>query len=271
MLFGVPVVRPSRPSPSVPDEGPPWPRLARPAISCSMPWNEGDRTRLLQGSSHLSIEIGKRYAMADDVVDNVYFPTGGTLSPLATPELEQGRSRTVGIPSPSAIGWSPVGRDDRSAGGRVGYGGIPCAPRRAGRAPRLGRPERSSSTCGGCASSTRWACPPSWKRTWPGRTGSGRCRSSRGGTVRAAGLLGHRDGQAGDLDRPVSFCGAGVGSAASTIEGAEMETNMNPEPGDNEAPTPEQQRGCQQGEETPQPTSPESDDEVTPEAQSIGE
>jgi hypothetical protein len=50
-----------------------------------------------------------------------------------------------------------------------------------------------------------------------------------------------------------------------------METNMNPEPGDNEAPTPEQQRGGQQGEETPQPTSPESDDEVTPEAQSIGE
>jgi anti-anti-sigma factor len=74
---------------------------------------------------------------------------------------------------------------------------------------------------------------------------------------------------------PFRSAAQGVGRGASTIEGAEegaeMETNMNPEPGDNEAPTPEQQRGGQQGEETPQPTSPEPDDEVTPEAQSIGE
>ena len=70
---------------------------------------------------------------------------------------------------------------------------------------------------------------------------------------------------------PFGTAAQGVGAVASTTEGAEMETNMNPEPGDNEAPTPEQQRGGQQGEETPQPTSPEPDDEVTPEAQSIGE
>ena len=89
MLFGVPVVRPSRPSPSVPDEGTAM-ATARPTGNLLLDaLDEGDRTRLMQGSSHLSIEIGKRYAMPDDVIDNVYFPTGGTLSLLATPELEQ--------------------------------------------------------------------------------------------------------------------------------------------------------------------------------------
>jgi hypothetical protein len=70
---------------------------------------------------------------------------------------------------------------------------------------------------------------------------------------------------------PFRSAAQGVGAAASTTEEAEMETTMNPEPGDNEAPTPEQQQSGQQGEETPQPTSPEPDDEVTPEAQSVGE
>jgi hypothetical protein len=46
-----------------------------------------------------------------------------------------------------------------------------------------------------------------------------------------------------------------------------MEPNMNPEPGDNEAPTPEQQRGAQRGEGAQQPSPPEPDDEVKPEAQ----
>jgi CRP-like cAMP-binding protein len=50
---------------------------------------EPDRARLLEGSTRLPIEVGKRYAMPDEVIDNVYFPTGGTLSLLATPQLEQ--------------------------------------------------------------------------------------------------------------------------------------------------------------------------------------
>jgi hypothetical protein len=49
-----------------------------------------------------------------------------------------------------------------------------------------------------------------------------------------------------------------------------METN--PEPGDNEAPEPEQQQTGQPGEETPQPTQPEKPEEgVAPEAQTLGE
>jgi hypothetical protein len=51
-----------------------------------------------------------------------------------------------------------------------------------------------------------------------------------------------------------------------------METNTNPDPGDNEAPDPEQRQPGQSGEETPQPSQPEKpDEELTPEAQAIGE
>jgi hypothetical protein len=51
-----------------------------------------------------------------------------------------------------------------------------------------------------------------------------------------------------------------------------METNTNPDPGDNEAPEREQQQPGQTGEETPQPSTPEKpEEEVTPEAQTIGE
>jgi hypothetical protein len=50
-----------------------------------------------------------------------------------------------------------------------------------------------------------------------------------------------------------------------------METNMNPEPGDNEAPEPEQQRSTEQGEETPRSAPEEPQGQVSPEAQTVGE
>jgi hypothetical protein len=48
-----------------------------------------------------------------------------------------------------------------------------------------------------------------------------------------------------------------------------METNTNPEAGDDETPEPEQQQAGQPGEETPQPSSPE--EEVAPEGHTVGE
>jgi hypothetical protein len=65
----------------------------------------------------------------------------------------------------------------------------------------------------------------------------------------------------------------GRGSHVPTPRGgADMETNTNPDPGDNEAPDPEQRQPGQSGEETPQPSQPEKpDEELTPEAQAIGE
>jgi Crp-like helix-turn-helix domain len=67
---------------------------------------EADRARLLQGSSHLPVEVGKRYALPDEAIEAVYFPTDGTLSLLATPRLEQrveaatiGREGAADIPA----------------------------------------------------------------------------------------------------------------------------------------------------------------------------
>jgi CRP-like cAMP-binding protein len=45
----------------------------------------------------LPIEIGKHYAMPEDAISVVYFPTDGTLSLLATPDLEQAvEAATIG-------------------------------------------------------------------------------------------------------------------------------------------------------------------------------
>jgi hypothetical protein len=52
--------------------------------------------------------------------------------------------------------------------------------------------------------------------------------------------------------------------------GADVETTTNPEPGDNEAPEPEQQQPAGTGEERSQPSFPEKpNEEVAPEGQEI--
>jgi hypothetical protein len=141
---------------------------------------EADRARLLQGSSHLPIEVGKRYALPDEAPSGV-LPPGAALagrprSVLCSPS-DGGNRRSGGrMKDLSLFGWSRMDeRENRVMGQGLnshqtlpgGPGSTPQASAEASTSRSPNPPARSA----GSARSTMWAplaevsCSTS-TRTW---------------------------------------------------------------------------------------------------------